>query len=200
MAVNRTIFRQQALDNYQRIQLPKTLPRFTSPFTIFCYWMAFFILIGAIVGIWSWRLPVLERGSGVIRYLTENELKTYELPSREQTNQIFAILFFPEQAITTLRPNSSVSVLVASSLQSIKGDVERVEVTTLTAEKARQRYNLGAATPSRLPPIATVAFVRISSTAATASKDGACVTASYQTGTTAVLDLLLKAVAEKGIS
>jgi hypothetical protein len=200
MAVNRTIFRQQALDNYQHVQLPKTLPRFNSPFSIFCYWMLFFILIGSIVGIWSWQLPMIQRGSGVIRHLTENELKTYGLPSHEQTNQAIAIVFFPEQAITTLRSGSSVSVLIAGSSQSIEGKIERVDINTLTAEKTRQRYNLGAAAPSKLSPVATIAFVRIDSTAATASKDGASATASYQTGKITVLELLFKAIVEKGVS
>ena len=49
MATNRTIFRQQALEHYQHVQMPKTLPRFTSPFTVFWYWLLFFVLLGAIV-------------------------------------------------------------------------------------------------------------------------------------------------------
>jgi hypothetical protein len=200
MAINRTIFRQQALDTYQHAQLPKTLPRFTSPFTILCYWMTFFIVIGAIICLWSWHLPVIERGSGVIRHLTEKELKTYGLPSQKQTNQTIAIMFFPERAISTLRPDSTVSVLPAGSLQSVKGDVVRVDINTLTTEKTRQRYNLGNATPLELSPVTTIAFIRLNSTAGIVSKDKASATASSQVGTTAILELLIKAIAEKGVS
>jgi hypothetical protein len=198
MAANRSIFRQQALEHYQHMQEPKTLPHFASPLTIFWYWVLSFILIGAVVSLWSLSVPVSERGSGAIRHLTASELKTYGLPVNGQSDQVIAILFFPDQPTAPLHTGSSVSVLIANALQSMRGEVERAEVVTLTADEARQHYKLGASAPSDLPQVSTVAFVRLDSTAVSGSNDGARVTASYQIGTVAILPLLLKTILEGG--
>lgn len=199
MATNRTIFRQQALEHYQHIQMPKTLPRFTSPFTIFWYWLLFFVLLGAIVGLWSLPLPVHEQAAGGIRHLTANELKTYGLQASGNNEQVVAILFFPAQATATLHPGTAVSVLIAGTVQPLKGEVERADVVTLTADEARQQYKLGAAVPSSLPQVSTIAFVRLDAIAVGVNLDGAQATASYQIGTMAILPLLIKTITEGGI-
>jgi hypothetical protein len=198
MINNRSIFRQQALEHYQHIQMPKTLPRFTSPLTIFWYWVLFFIFIGSVLSIWSLNVPVYEQGSGGIRNLTASELKTYGLPVSGDSERVTAIMFFPRQSTVTLHNGSSVSILITGVLQPMIGKVEHIDAVTLTPGEARQRYQLGASVPSNLPQTSIVAFIGFSSAVVNGKYDGARATASYQIGTVAVLPLLLKTVSLGG--
>jgi len=64
---NRTIFSPAsagALSTCPNAKKHCLFPRFTSPFTIFWYWLLFFVLLGAIVGLWSLPLPVHEQAAG----------------------------------------------------------------------------------------------------------------------------------------
>lgn len=194
MVNNRSIFRQEALEHYQHIQMPKTLPRFASPLTVFWYWVLFFICIGTVVSLWMINVPVYEQGVGGIRNLTASELKAYGLPVSGNSGQATAIVFFPEQLATTLHNGSSVSVQISGVLLPVQGKVEHIDVAVLTPDQARQRYQLGASVPSSLPQASSVAFISFSSTAIKGNFVGTRVTASYRIGTAAVLPLLLKTV------
>src|SRR5579884_4046828 len=134
MAVNQSIFRQKALEHYQQVQMPKTLPRFTSPITIFWYWVLFIIFVVAVFSIWSLNALVSMQGSGVIRSLTASELKTYQLAVNGQSERSIAVVLFPEQALETLHIGNSVSVQIAGSSQPVTGKVEQINAQTLTAD------------------------------------------------------------------
>jgi len=110
-----------------------------------------------------------------------------------------AILFFLHRPTATLHPGTAISVLIAGTVQPLKGEVERTDVVTLTADEARQQYKLGAAVPSSLLKFSTIAFVRLDAIAVGVNLDGAQATASYQIGTMAILPLLIKTVTEGGI-
>src|SRR5947208_11223944 len=104
MAVNQSIFRQKALEHYQQVQMPKTLPKFTSPLTIFWYWVLFFVFVVGVFGVWSLSALVSQQGTGVIHSLTASELKTYKLATNGHGERSIAVVLFPAQALETLHP------------------------------------------------------------------------------------------------
>ncbi len=197
MAINRSLFRQKALEHYQQIQTPKVLPRFVAPLTIFWYWILFFGLVAAVVMLWSVQIPVSVQGSGVIRHLTASELQNNKLPVvKGQNGGVYAMMLFPERAATSLRQGSSVSVVITGTAQPVTGKVESIDVAVMPADQIRQ---FGASATSQAPsqPM-TVAFISLGTTVVSGKPDGVRVMASYQSGTTAILPLLLSTISLGG--
>jgi hypothetical protein len=194
MTNNRSIFRQQALEHYQHIQVPKTVPRFTSPLTIFWYWVLFFCFVSIVFFVWALNVPVYQQGTAVIRNLAASELKSYGLSVSGNSKQTIAIMFLPAQSATALHNGSSVSILITSTLQPVAGKVERIDPATLTSDEARQRYQLDASVLSGIPQTSVVAFISFDSTAVNEKYAGKSALAIYQSGTISVLPLLLQSV------
>lgn len=191
MATNQSIFRPKALEHYQHIQMPKTLPKFISPLTLLGYWVLFFVIVTAIVGLWALNVPVLEHGSGVLRQLSATQLATDQLAVQGQKSRTIVLVCFPEQAATTLHPGTSVSVEVAGLAGALTGTVERMQEQTLTARQLQDDY-LVPTTASAQPQVIMVAFVSLTPPSVLQNRDRVRATASYQTGTIAVLSLLLQ--------
>jgi len=201
MAINnRSMFRQKALENYQRIQTPKVLPRFVAPITVFWLWIMFFLLIAVVFMLWTLQVPVTGHGTGVMRQLTASELQANKLPENGQSGRVFAELLFPEQAATVLHTGSSVSVVIAGS-QSVIGKVEKIGVQLMTADEKRQYGQQSGSASSLSPPQPqpqTITLVSFDAKAVNGVRDGTPATASYQAGTAVILPLLLQTISFGG--
>lgn len=197
MAVNRSMFRQKALENYQRIQTPKVLPRFVAPITVFWLWILFFLLVASVVMVWTLQIPVTGHGAGMIRSLTASDLQANGLSVDGQDGRVFAELLFPEQAATVLHTGSSVSVVISGISQPVIGKVERIGVQLMTADQRRQ-YDQSGVSASSQPQPEAVTIVSFDANAVSGSSDGTRATATYQAGKTQILPLLLQTISLGG--
>ena len=191
-----SFFRQKALENYKQSQIPKIMPKFTSPFITLLYWILSILFTGAMLAVATYNIPRLQQGSGIIRNVPLSTLRSYGMSVNGQGVQAIAILFLSDQLKSQLHTGTVAQVQVEGTQSLISGTIEHIDGALLTPDVARQRYSLSNQVVSHIPQPAFVALVGLGSVRINSPYDGRSVKAHLQVGMYNVLSLFFTTQAQ----
>lgn len=157
-----SFFRQKALEHYQQNQIPRVIPKFISSLRIFSFWIFAIAIIGGVITIWSYNVPVMKQGSGIIRNVAAQALPGYGLTANGQQARAIAILLLPATFKTQIRLRDEVQI--EGTQHALSGTIERLDETLLTSNDIRKRYNLSAQVVPSIQPSDFVALIGFGTT------------------------------------
>lgn len=129
---DRVIFRESAVQAYQRGTAKDIVPRLTSWPSIACLWLLLALLVVTLAVAWSVHVPAYVGGQGII------------LRSGAQAGlgggKTAAALFLPPDQSAHLRAGQPVQTRIGSSGPVALGTVARVEPGVIGPDTARAKY------------------------------------------------------------
>lgn len=129
---DRVIFRESAIQAYQRRSTKDIVPRLTSRPAIVCLWLLLAVLVASAAAAWSVRVPAYIDAQGVI------------LRSGAQAGlsggKTAGVLFLPPDQAAHMRVGQPVHALIGSSGSSASGAVARIGPGVIGPDTARARY------------------------------------------------------------
>jgi hypothetical protein len=129
---DRVIFRESAVQAYQRRSTKDIVPRLTSRPAIVCLWLFLAVLVTSAAAAWSVRVPAYVDAQGVIlRSGTEVGLNG---------GKTAGVLFLPPDQSAHMRVGQPVHALIGSSGPSASGAVAGIEPGVISPDTARARY------------------------------------------------------------
>lgn len=176
---DRAIFRERAIQAYQRGTAKDIVPRLTSWPTIVCLWILLALLLVTLAVAWSVRVPANVGAQGVI------------LRGGAQTGisdgGTAAALFLPLDQSAHLRVGQPVHAVIGSSSgASASGTVARVEPGVTGPDTARAKYGFEpGADAVRQPWI--VVIVRLGQSLPPGAYGGSLLNAQVETGSQRLL-------------
>lgn len=129
---DRVIFRESAIQAYQRRSTKDIVPRLTSRPAIVCLWLLLAVLVASAAAAWSVRVPAYIDAQGVI------------LRSGAQAGlsggKTAGVLFLPPDQAAHMRVGQPVHALIGSSGSPASGAVARIGPGVIGPDTARARY------------------------------------------------------------
>lgn len=129
---DRVIFRESAIQAYQRRSTKDIVPRLTSRPAIVCLWLFLAVLVASAAAAWSVRVPAYIDAQGVI------------LRSGAQAGlsggKTAGVLFLPPDQAAHMRVGQPVHALIGSSGSPASGAVARIGPGVIGPDTARARY------------------------------------------------------------
>ena len=180
MVADRVIFRERAIQAYQRGTAKDIVPRLTSWPIIVCLWILLALLLATVAVTWSVRVPFYVGAQGVI---LGNGAQA--VPSGGRTA---AALFLPPDQSAGIRVGQPVHAQIGSSGPSASGGVTRVEPGVIGPDAARARYGFEPGADTVRQPW-TVVIVRFGQSLPSAAYGGSLLTARVETGSQRLLAL-----------
>ena len=176
----RTIFREAAIEAYQRGANKDIVPRLTSRLIIVCSWLLLAALGAAALLAWSVQVPAYVGASGVLLGRGAG-LR----PVKEGTA---AVLFLPPNQAAHLRASQPVHGQIGSGTY-VQGAITKVEPGVIGPDAARDRYRF-AGGPDVITQPSTVVIVRLADTLPPAAYGGSRLTAQVEIGSQRLLALI----------
>lgn len=170
-----SIFREKALERYQRTQEQGVMLRVSCPSALTFLWLFLLILAGLLAFAWSVQLPVQLQSQGMII---------------QQKSEIVAVLFLVSGERTMLRAGQSATVSIGAGQYTLPGKVERVETTLISPDEARRRFNLQGGLAQIVTEPSIVVTLAIGPAASAQVYVGSLCAAQIQVGSQSVLSSL----------
>lgn len=177
---DRAIFRESALQAYQRGTARDVVPRLTSWPVIACLWLLLAVLVATTAVAWSVRIPAYVGAQGVI---LQNGAQ-----AGLSGGGTAAALFVPPDQSAHMRPGQAVHARIGASGPAAPGAVARIEPGVITPDKARAKYGLEPGADIAPPPW-TVVIVRLRRSLPPAAYGAHLLTAQLQVGSQRLLAL-----------
>lgn len=175
--VKHPIFRKKAIQQYAQNLEKDVLPRTATPPVFLCLWILLGLLLAAAITAWLGQVPVFVAGSGIIQ-------------GEQGKNNAVAVVFLPANALSTIRIGQAVQLHIASTGQSFKGTIDKIEPGIISPIQARQQYHLGDAGPQIVSGPSVVVIVTPESSLSMSTYAGSIVSAQAQVGSQRILSLL----------
>ncbi|UUU32330.1 hypothetical protein JIX56_21845 [Streptomyces sp. CA-210063] len=176
----RVIFRETAVQAYQRGTAKDIVPRLTRRPVIVCLWLLLAVLIATAAVAWSVRVPAYVGAQGTI--LSDGARAG---PGGGTTD---AALFLPADQSAHVRAGQPVHARIGSSDLPASGAVSRVEPGMIGPDTARAEYGFEPAAGTVRQPW-TVVIVRLEQSLPPAAYDGSSLTARVEAGSQRLLTL-----------
>ena len=176
---DRAIFRDSAIQAYQRGTIKDIVPRLTSRPVIACVWLLLAVLVAAAAAAWFVRVPAYVGGPGVI-LLTDAQAGP--------GGGTAAALFLPPDQSAHMRAGQPVHAQIGSSGPSVLGAVALVEPGMIGPDAARARYRFDPGADVVRQPWSVV-IVRLRQSLAPAAYGGSLLTARVEIGSQRLLSL-----------
>jgi hypothetical protein len=175
---DRVIFRESAVQAYQRRSIKDIVPRLTSRPAIVCLWLLLAVLVASAAAAWSVRVPAYVDAQGII------------LRSGAQAGlsggKAAGVLFLPPDQSAHMRIGQPVHALIGSSGPSASGAVARIEPGVIGPDTARARYRFQPGAGLVRQPW-TVVLVRLEQPLPPAAYGGSLLTTRIEIGSQRLL-------------
>lgn len=177
----RSIFRESAIERYQRRQEQGILLRVAYPPALIFFWIFLLLLFGAGGLVLSIQVPILVQSQGAV---------VEQRVIGQARGVVVAVLFFSPDQLTELHTGQPAVVSIGSMPINVSGVVEHVDATVISPDEARSRFNLqGGLAQVIVGPSITVT-ISIGLAAANRVYIGSLCSAQIQTGSQRVLSSL----------
>ncbi len=163
----RTIFREQALQQYLRRRDKEVLPRVVSP-PVFCFlWIIVILCLALLLLSWLIQVPVYVAGAGLIA-------------TGQSSGQAQAVLFVPVNQQQALHVGEVVQIQIGTSGPLLQRTISGIDATRLNPAQAIQRYHLTGAALLVIAQPSVAVFVALGSQVPAAVYAGSLVQAQIQ--------------------
>lgn len=141
--LERSIFRQRALDKYMRRQEGHVVLRLVSPRVFLLLWLLLLLAVGGGALVWSVQEPVVIQGRGLV-------VQAKVMDEKNTDGIVVLLLFSPDQQ-ANLRAGQPVSITIATTKITFHSTVQTVEDGVMSPAE------IGAQIHSQLPLVMTIA-------------------------------------------
>lgn len=183
MEPRHSLFRERALQEYIQTQEKNVRPQFVPSFVPVLFYILLLMLILVGVPVWWGEIPVFTNGPGIV--MPEKASQT------SHGNSTVITLFLPASSASQVQVGTTTQVSADSADQQFTGTIKQVHSEVLSANEARQRYELNDALAQVLPRSSVAVTIVPTAKSAPRLHMGDLVNARVQTGSQRVLSLLL---------
>ncbi|HEX7737413.1 MAG TPA: hypothetical protein VF458_21375 [Ktedonobacteraceae bacterium] len=141
--LDRSIFRQRALDRYMLRQEGHVVLRLVSPRVFLSLWLLLLLAVGAGALVWSVQEPVVISGRGLV-------VQAKVMDEKSTDGIVVLLLFSPDQQ-ASLHAGLPVSITIATTKITFHSTVQTVEAGVMSPAE------IGAQIHSQLPLVMTIA-------------------------------------------
>jgi hypothetical protein len=149
-ALDRSIFRERAIEKYMRRQEINVVLRLVSPRVSGFLWVLCLLFFAAGVLAWSIQTPVVATGQGIVIQQNANRVK-----------QTVVLLLLPTNQLANLRVGQSVSVTINAMSVSFNSTIQNVEPTVMSPNTIRSQFNVPASLAQVITGPASVAIADV---------------------------------------
>jgi hypothetical protein len=142
-ALDRSIFRERAIEKYMRRQEINVVLRLVSPRVSGFLWALCLLFFAAGILAWSIQTPVVASGQGIVIQQNANRVQ-----------QTIVLLLLPTNQLPNLHAGQSVSVTINAMSASFNSTIQNVEPTVMSPNSIRTQFNI----PASLAPVVTGPF------------------------------------------
>jgi len=132
-ALDRSIFRERAIEKYMRRQEINVVLRLVSPRVSVFLWALCLLFFAVGVLAWSIQTPVVASGQGIVIQQNANRV-----------TQPVVLLLLPTNQLPNLRTGQSVSVTINAMSASFNSTIQNVEPTVMSPNDIRTKFNVPA--------------------------------------------------------
>lgn len=177
--IDRSIFRQRAIDKYvQRRELHVILRLVSPPMFVFL-WVLLLLTVCAGVLVWSIQQPILVQGKGVVVQQKMNN-----------TQRVIVLLLLPPDQQANLKVGQPVSVTIASTGMTFKSSIETVEDGVMSPAAISTQVNLQLPLAPTIAGPSIVAIAPVQPTSQASTYVGSQCQVQVQIGSQSALSLL----------
>src|SRR6266568_1665751 len=142
-ALDRSIFRERAIEKYMRRQEINVVLRLVSPRVSVFLWALCLLFFAVGVLAWSIQTPVVASGQGIVIQQNANRV-----------NQTVVLLLLPTNQLPNLRVGQSVSVTINAMSASFNSTIQNVEPKVMSPNDIRTQFKV----PASLAQVVTGPF------------------------------------------
>lgn len=132
-ALDRSIFRERAIEKYMRRQEINVVLRLVSPRVSVFLWALCLLFFAAGVLAWSIQTPVVASGQGLVIQQNANRV-----------NQTVVLLLLPTNQLPNLRVGQSVSVTINAMSASFNSTIQNIEPAVMSPNDIKTKFNVPA--------------------------------------------------------
>jgi hypothetical protein len=142
-ALDRSIFRERAIEKYMRRQEINVVLRLVSPRVSRFLWVLCLLFFAVGVLAWSIQTPVVASGHGIVIQQNANRV-----------NQTVVLLLLPTNQLPNLHVGQSVNVTINAMSANFNSSIQNVEPMVMSPNDIRTKFNV----PASLAPVITGPF------------------------------------------
>ena len=138
MALDKSIFRERAIEKYMRRREIHVILRMVSPPMFLFLWGLLLLAVCGGAVVWSIRVPILVQGKGIVVQQTVPE------KTNAQQQQAVVLLLLPPDQQANLKVGQSVVITVAGTNSSFTSMIEKVQAGVMSPTDIRTQFNVTA--------------------------------------------------------
>ena len=178
-ALDRSIFRERAIEKYMRRQEINVVLRLVSPRVSVFLWALCLLFFAAGVLAWSIQTPVVASGQGLVIQQNANRV-----------NQTVVLLLLPTNQLPNLRVGQSVSVTINAMSASFNSTIQNVEPAVMSPNDIRTKFNVPASLAQVITGPFAVAIANVVPASQAATYLGSESQVTVQVGSESALSML----------
>jgi hypothetical protein len=136
MALDKSIFRERAIEKYMRRREIHVILRLVSPPMFLFLWGLLLLAVCGGAVVWSIQVPILVQGKGMV--IQQPQKAT---PGQQQT---IVLLLLPPDQQTHLKAGQSVVITIAGTTTSFTSTIEKVQAGVMSPNDIRTQFNVPA--------------------------------------------------------
>jgi hypothetical protein len=178
-ALDRSIFRERAIEKYMQRQEINVVLRLVSPRVSGFLWALCLLFFAAGMLAWSIQTPVVASGQGIVIQQNANRV-----------NQTVVLLLLPTNQLASLRVGQSVSVTINAMSVSFNSTIQNVEPTVMSPNTIRTQFNVPASLAQVIMGPSAVAIANVVPASQASAYLGSESQISVQVGSESALSML----------
>ncbi len=155
MALDKSIFRERAIEKYMRRREIHVILRMVSPRMFLFLWGLLLLAVCGGVVVWSIQVPILVQGKGIVVQ------QTVPQTTNTQQQQTIVLLLLPPDQQANLKVGQSVVVTIAGTNSSFTSMIEKVQAGVMSPTDIRTQFNVAAPLSQAISGPAVVAIAPV---------------------------------------
>ncbi len=155
MALDKSIFRERAIEKYMRRREIHVILRMVSPPMFLFLWGLLLLAVCGGAVVWSIQVPILVQGKGIVVQQTVLQA------TNTQQQQIIVLLLLPPDQKANLKVGQSVVITIAGTNSSFTSAIEKVQAGVMSPSDIRAQFNVSAPLSQAISGPAVVAIAPV---------------------------------------
>ena len=136
-SLDKSIFRERAIEKYMRRQEIHVILRMVSPPMFLFLWGLLLLAVCGGAVVWSIQVPIFVQGKGIV--------VQQAVPQKTNTQQqTIVLLLLPPDQQANLKVGQSVVVTIAGTNESFTSTIEKVQAGVMSPTDIRMQFNVAA--------------------------------------------------------
>ncbi len=146
-ALDKSIFRERAIEKYMRRREIHVILRLVSPPMFLFLWILLLLAVCAGAVVWSIQVPIQASGKGIVVQQVvppqkANGKQNVQNTKVQNTQETVVLLLLPPDQQADIKAGQSVSITIAGTTTSFTSTIEKVQAGVMSPTDIRNQFNL----------------------------------------------------------